>query len=122
MNQLTSSSSPEEIAKFLEDEEETNLSLADIYNQLQVHGELIITIPADEEGILRKGLAGVKAKQNMKLKASNLPIDTATLSYTVLPKKDAAGKEVPGQVDVQILLSKRTQITVLGIKKPDMEI
>lgn len=122
MKPIDSNSSPEDIAKFLEDEQETDLSLADIYNQLQVHGELIITIPAGEEKTLRTGLAGVKAKQNAKLKASGLPTDTATLSYTILPHKNEDGTVAVDVIDVQILLSKRTQITVLGIRRPDSEI
>jgi hypothetical protein len=99
------------------EEDTAELSLADIYNQLLVLGELIVTIPMEEEETLRKGLAGVKAKQNQKLKSSGLAPDPATLSFTVSPNK-----EQKGAIDVHIVLAKRTSITVLGIKKPDPEI
>lgn len=99
------------------EEDSAQMSLPDIYNQLLALNELIITIPAEEEQHLRKGLASVKAKQNQKLKDSGLRPDNATLSYTV-----TANKNNPLAVDVHIVLAKRTSITVLSMKRPDSEL
>lgn len=101
----------------LDDEADTELSLSDIYNKLQEYGELILTIPLEQEATLRKGLASVKAKQNAKIKEQGLQPDPSSLSYqTTSP--GSAGKD---SVDVQITLAKRTSIKVLNISIPDKE-
>lgn len=96
-------------------EDEPNpLSLTEIYNTVLAHDELIITIPADQEQALRTGLAGVKAKQNAKLKASGLTPDTSVLSFVVTPHAT-----VQEAIDIHILLSKKNAITVLAMRIPD---
>lgn len=98
-------------------DEATPMSLTEILNQVIANNELILTIPADEEQSLRTGLAGVKAKQNAKLKSAGLQPDSSTLSYVVTPKKDNAGI-----IDVHITLSKKATVTVLAMKLPDNDI
>lgn len=99
-----------------------SMTLSDIYMQILANNEIILTIPADEEERLRKGLAGVKAKTNKKLLEEGLPVENSTLSYSVTPSKDEAGKERDGIVDVQICLSKKYTITVFDLKLPDNEL
>lgn len=99
------------------EQEAAPLSLLEIYNQVLANSEIILTIPAAEEHALRTGLAGVKAKQNAKLKASGLQPDTSTLSYNVTPSKASEGA-----IDVHIVLSKKQTITVLSVRLPDDEI
>jgi len=101
----------------VEDEEATALSLMEIYNNVVSNGEIIVTIPEEEEEALRKGLASVKAKQNAKLKDAGLPTDKSTLSYTV-----TKSKEHEAAIDVHILLSKKAAITVISMKLPDPSI
>ncbi len=98
------------------DDEPTNLTLTEIYNSVCANDEIIITIPIEEEQALRTGLAGVKAKQNAKLKSAGLTPDSHSLSYTVTPHK--TNKEA---INVHILLSKKATITVLSMKLPDDE-
>lgn len=98
----------------IEEEETTELSLADIYNRLLINKELILTVPKDQEETLRKGLASVKSKQNTKLKESGIQPDSSQLQYNVTPSID-----IPDAVDVHIILSKRTSITVLKMQRPD---
>lgn len=98
-----------------EEDEGTGMSLADIYNRLLLHSELIFTIPADQEDTLRKGLASVKAKQNAKLREAGVRPDPATLSY-ITSKSDTEGA-----IDLHITLSKRTAINVIKVRKPDPE-
>lgn len=97
-----------------DEDESTELSLADIYNRLLLHKELILTIPKDQEETLRKGLASVKSKQNTKLKDSGIQPDQAQLQY-----KTIQNEELPDAVDIHIVLSKRTAITVIKVQRPD---
>lgn len=99
------------------EDEPTPLSLTEIYNQVVANDEIILTIPASEEQALRTGLAGVKAKQNTKLREAGLQTDKSTLSFTVTPHKTA-----PDAINVHIVLSKKQTITVLAIKLPDNEL
>lgn len=100
------------------EEEATELSLSDIYQQLVAVGELILTIPAEEEQPLRKGLAMVKSKQNTKLKDAGIVPDKQTLKYIVTSHKEN-GKVVEGVVDVHVTLADRTGITVFKMQVPD---
>lgn len=89
-------------------------SLTDIYQELQTCGELILTIPAEEEEKLRKGLASVKAKQNAKLRDQGLPIDTSVLGFLSAPSEDFAGA-----MQITVTLAKRSGITILNKEFPD---
>lgn len=111
------------ILPFLDDEEleEGSMSLTDIYNMVVANQELILTIPADEEERLRKGLASVKAKTNKKLQEEGMPVDKSMLSYITTPVMDN-NKQPTGNVQIHIILGKPNGITVLGIKLPDSEI
>lgn len=104
----------EDAEDFDSEDGSTELSLTDLYDRLVLEGELIVTVPVEQEQKLRKGLAGVKAKQNQKLKDSGLPVDDASLGFVV-----TANKKIQGAIDIHITLAKRTTITVLAVKKPD---
>lgn len=95
-------------------DETTPMSLSEIYNQIVAHDEIILTIPMEEEAALRTGLAGVKSKQNTRMRAAGLSPDNSTLSFAVTPHKT-----VPNVVDIRITLSKKAVINVLAFKLPD---
>ena len=99
------------------DSDNIQLSFSEIYDKLLEHEELILTIPADQEQALRKGLAWTKAKQNNKLKDAGIQPDAATLSFQVIKKPDQEDK-----VDIHILLSKKASIKVFDVKLPDTEL
>ncbi len=99
------------------DDDVTPLSLTEIFNEVVAKDEIILTIPAAEEAALRQGLAGVKAKQNTKLKSAGLQPDTATLSFRVTPHPT-----ITDAIKVHILLSKKQTITVLAMELPDDKI
>lgn len=105
---------PEEPFDPLIEDEATELSYADIYGQVVANDELIVTVAADQVDALRIGLTRHKAKQNAKLKSAGLQPDNASLSFETTPSK-----EHKGAMDVHIVLAKRTQVTILGMKKPD---
>lgn len=102
----------------LDDElpEQGSMSLTEIYGQLLAYGEIILTIPIEEEERLRKGLASVKAKATKKLQDQGFPSDKAVLAY-----QTTVGK-APDTVNVQITLGQRNSITVLGMTLPDNDI
>ena len=104
----------------LDDElpEQGSMSLTEIYNQLLSYNEIILTIPAEEEERLRKGLASVKAKATKKMQDQGLPLDKAVLAYQVTPTGDP-NKNI---INVQITLGSRNAITVLAMTLPDNEI
>lgn len=95
----------------------STMTLSEIYENLLAFGELILTIPADEEERLRKGLASVKAKANKRSLEEGMPLDKSTLSYNTSPNKD-----LPSAVDIHICLAVRNAITVLSMKQPDDEL
>lgn len=104
----------------LEEVEETNsMSLTEIYELLLATGEIILTVPAQEEDRLRKGLASVKAKSNKKLLADGMPVDKSVISYSCTHAKDSKGFVIPGATAILITLGSRSSITVLDLKLPD---
>lgn len=100
------------------DEDTADMSLADIYNYLLEHNEIIITVPKEQEKTVRTGLASVKAKQNKKLKDSGISASKESLSFSVIPNKDNPAN----LIDMHILLSKRTSIQVVSMQLPDKEL
>ncbi len=103
-------------------EEPGTMSLTEIYEMLLISGEIILTIPAEEEKRLRSGLASVKAKSNKKLQAEGMPVDKSVIAYSVTPAKDPEGNEIPGAVAILITLGARSAITVLNVALPDNSI
>lgn len=98
----------------IEDEGAEVSTPSEIYNELLACGELILTIPAEEEERLRKGLASTKAKQNAKLKEAGLATDNTVLSFTSAPSK-----EHDGAVQIRITLAARNGIKILQKQYPD---
>lgn len=103
------------------EEEAEELSLQSIFDQLSTTKELILTIPADEEQPLRKGLAMVKSKFNTKLRDSGIQPDKEALHFQVTPHL-REGKKVEGVIDIQVRLAPRNGITVISMKVPDPNI
>lgn len=107
----------------LEDEEaQGSMTLTDIYNMLLSSGEIILTIPAEEEKRLRTGLASVKAKSNKRMVEEGMVVDKSVISYSTSPAKDAEGVLIEGAVAILITLGARNAITVLNVSLPDNSI
>ena len=60
-------------------------SIADIYRDISLNGELIITIDVVEEIRLRRTLSVLKAKESAKLKENGLQPDDAKLEFIIIP-------------------------------------
>lgn len=99
-----------------EEDSEEVLSPTDIYEQLIGVGELILTIPADEESKLKKSLASAKNKANAKLKESGINPENNILTFVTTPSD-----EHQGYICVQVTLAKRSGIRVKKVEYPDPE-
>ena len=97
-----------------EPEPPDSMTPTEIYQELMAVGEMILTIPAEEEDKLRKGLASAKSKQNAKLKEQGLAADNSVLVFNAAPSKD-----FEGAMQVHIVLSKRQGVTVLQKEYPN---
>lgn len=100
----------------LDEDQPSTITPSELYNELMTCNEIILTIPAEEEDKLRKGLASAKAKLNTKLRDSGLGTDNTVLSFQSSPSKD-----FEGAVQIVITLAKRSGITVLAKEYPDPE-
>jgi hypothetical protein len=88
--------------------------LRELFKKILENGELILTIPEEQEDDLRKGLAMAKSKNNIKAKENGGNIEKRTLEYNVVVCKNNAG-----MIDVHIRLAERKGITVFNIRLPD---
>ena len=74
-----------------EEAEEQELSYAELLANAVLNGEIIITIPFEEEERVKNGLKNYKSKQATKAKEEGLPVDSSVLIFTSSPSKDFAG-------------------------------
>ena len=100
-----------------EAEEGEELSYAEILAHAVLNGEIIITIPAEDEERVKNGLKNYKSKQATKQKESGQPVDTSVLIFTSIPSKDFAGC-----IDMSIQSKNRGTIRVRNLRIPDDKI
>lgn len=93
------------------DGEEAGTSIDDIYSFLLQNEDIILTIDADQEEDLRRGLTLVKHRHQRKIKEAGIPAngESKQLGFRVVEVLDT--KE-PKQVKLQIWLKKRTTVKV----------
>lgn len=96
-----------------EEEDDTILTPTEIYEQLTLNDELILTISDEDEDKLRKGLASAKNKSNARLKEAGLPIDSNVLQFITSPADE------DGYITVHIILSQRGGIRIKKLELPD---
>lgn len=84
------------------------MTLHDLYAQLLLSEDIIITINSDDFDSLKAGITSVKAKENIKLKNKGMPTDNTTLRFTQLPCEECNAMEMR----VQISLTKRRTFTI----------
>ena len=92
------------------------VSYSDIYSDLLLNDEIILTIPAEEEERLRTGIKNVKAKLAAKHKEEGLPVESSTLTFTSTPSAEFVGAS-----DIHIVLSRKAVATVFRKRVPDKE-
>lgn len=99
----------------IEEQEAEDITFAELLATVQINDEVVITIPFNEVERVKTGLKNVKAKQALRMKEEGLIPDSSTLSffYSEIDKD--------GDVDLKILLSRKSTIRVKKITIPDGE-
>lgn len=96
-------------------DEDNNLTLHDLYAELLLKDELIITIPSTDFISIKTGIISIKGKENSKLKAKGMPVDQNKLTITVLPQTEDTPE---GFIRVHLILAKRKTYNILKIEEP----
>lgn len=114
-NEALNESSMEDLDldELLNDEQAEVESPNDLYQELVAMRELIVTVPAEEEEKLRKGIINAKSKQNARLRESGMPADNSVLDFNSTPSAD-----FQGAVQVHISLTQRSGIKILRKELP----
>lgn len=100
----------------IEDEGE-ELSYAEILASAVLNGEVIITIPIEEEERVKNGIKNYKSKQITKQKEEGMPVDSSILIFTSQPSKEFAGC-----VDLSIQSKTRGTVRVKAMRIPENDL
>lgn len=100
--------------------EGTEYNMRELMDQIYAERDLILTIPADQVPVLKKGLITRKGKDNVKLKSADIATAQDVLSFLVTPTKKN-GVVQDGLVDVRVKLGPKKSVRVLEIRKPNDE-
>lgn len=94
--------------------EDADVSIKELYAQLLISSELLITIETHQVDDLKRSLISVKAKENARMKNKGMPVDNSKLTVTEVIKAD-----VPeGYTKLHLILSKPRQFTIAKIETP----
>lgn len=94
--------------------EDADVSIKELYAQLLISGELLITIETHQVEDLKRSLISVKAKENARMKAKGMPVDNSKLTVTTVIKADVA----EGYTKLHLLLAKPKQFNIAKIETP----
>lgn len=92
------------------------LTYSEILSTLTLNGEVIITIPFEEETKVKTGLKNLKAKQGMRLKEEGLPVPEETLEFY-----STTSEEYEDCTNLHIVLKKKGTVMVKKMIIPDNE-
>jgi hypothetical protein len=99
--------------------EEEELSFSEIYAAVALNGEIIITIPKEEEERVKVGLKNFKAKQAAKLKAEGLVPDPSIFTFITRQPVDP---DLEGDfIDLSIQLTRKSTVKIAKLRIPDQE-
>jgi len=93
------------------------LSYAELLASAVLNGEIVITIPLEQEERVKNGLKNYKSKQATKQKEEGIPVDSSTLIFTTIPSKEFAGC-----IDMSIQSKTRGTVRVKAWRIPDDKI
>jgi len=112
----------DEVIKDMDTEEEkVPYSFDEILTVLNIEKELILTIPADQEDELRKGLQARKSKINQGLKNKGMEPPKETLTFNSYPAKDSQNKVVDGIICVKVFLKERASVDIIKMEVPSKD-
>lgn len=97
-----------------EDSEEEELSYGELLANAILNGEIIITIPMEEEERVKNGLKNHKSKQATKAKEDGQLVDSSVLVFTSVVSKD-----FPGCVDLSIQSKSRGTVRIKKLRIPE---
>ena|SRR3990167_2906357 len=101
------------------DEEELSYNFRELMDMLIEKKDIILTIPADQVEILKKGLYARKGKDTYKLNRAGVKAGNDVLSFLTYPAQDEAGETIDGQMCVRVKIGPRKSVTILSIKVPN---
>ena len=99
-------------------------TLSDIYKNVTVNEDIILVIDAEDEEMLRKGLASIKYKANRAAREAGFELDARSLEFRVLPwTKEEKEKEQgwEGKIKIQVWLKAKQSIRVHRMMITDKE-
>jgi hypothetical protein len=96
-------------------EELEEMTFAEILATAMMNDEIIITIAQEEVERVKVGLKNVKAKQAAKMKEDGLIPDPSILTFV------ASEPDSNGDVELKIILSRKSVVKVKELKIPDGE-
>lgn len=94
---------------------EDEVSVDELWKQLQINEEIIVVIDRYDEARLRKKLSNKKAKQNAKFKDANLPPEDTVLDFEEIEKSEIE----KSQMCLRISLKKPESIKVYKLIIPE---
>ena len=96
------------------DDEDNEVSYGELLSNLTLSGEIIITIPIEEEIRVKTGLKNLKAKQSTKMKEDGLVPVEETLEFSSVASEDYADC-----VNLQIILKRKGVVRIKKMIIPD---
>lgn len=105
---------------FEEESDGTEYNMRELMDQVYANRDIIITVPTEQVSILKQGLITRKAKDNVKLKGSDITTIKDVLSFLSYPHKKGE-TVVEGYTDVRVKLGPKKSVQVLEIRIPNDE-
>lgn len=99
----------------MDNNEREELTFAELLATVTLNEEVIITIPEEEVERVKTGIKNIKAKQAAKMKEEGILPPQDTLSFSTTERNEE------GDVDLKIILNKKSTIAVKKIVIPDGE-
>lgn len=98
-----------------EDFSEEGTTAHEVYAELLLKDEIIVTISIDEAQAFKQRLISIKGKENSKLKAKGIPVESTKLSMTELAPKEDTPLDC---VRLYLHLTKRKTFNITKIESP----
>jgi 5-bromo-4-chloroindolyl phosphate hydrolysis protein len=97
-------------------EELNEMSYGEIYSNVALNDEIIITIPLEEVEKVKTGIKNFKNKQNTRMKEDGLEPDDSVLNF-----KENLSPEFQGMVDLKIYLTRKSTVRVAKLVIPEKD-
>ncbi len=101
----------------IDEADEQELSYGEILASAMLNGEIVITIPVEDEERVKGGIKGYKNKQATKAKEAGQPVDSSSLLFSSIPSKD-----FQGCVDLSIQYKVRGTVRIKNLRIPENDL